>query len=263
MELTALVLLYLCVGCAAFFFAPLGLGGGLLFVPILHYVAGWEIGQVTLLTSLILTAVVSWASGYRHKKEGLWNPELTKSALIGAIPGAIIGAIIVSLIGDNLDLAFKLVSLLMIGYAIKRMRKRLKPNENLDDNETELNNSMIGLGSSIGGMTSAFLAVGGGAIYIPVLDKFSNASTREIVGSSYGIMMWTVPIVILTHALLFSGPWHDIGVILTLPIIVFAMANFGAKFGLKLSDTTVIKVFLSIILIVFIRYVIDLTSYLN
>ena len=30
-------------------------------------------------------------------------------------------------------------------------------------------------------MTSAFLAVGGGAIYIPVLDRFSTASTREIV----------------------------------------------------------------------------------
>ena len=56
MEPISIVLLFILVGFAAFFFAPLGLGGGLLFVPILHYVAGWEITPVTLLTSLILTA---------------------------------------------------------------------------------------------------------------------------------------------------------------------------------------------------------------
>ena len=251
------------MGLAALFFAPLGLGGGLLFVPILHYVAGWEIDQVTLLTSLTLTAVVSWASGYRHKKEGLWNQDLTKFALYGAIPGAILGAIIVSLMDENLDLAFKLVSLLMIGYAIIRMRKRLYPIADTDDSENTLNKSMLGFGSGIGGMTSAFLAVGGGAIYIPVLDRFSNASTREIVGTSYGIMMWTVPIVIITHALLFNGDWRNIGIIMTMPIVVFIMANIGAKFGFKLSDSTVIKVFLGIISIVFIRYIIDLISYLN
>jgi len=254
--------MFILVGFAAFFFAPLGLGGGLLFVPILHYVAGWEITPVTLLTSLILTAAVSWGSGIKHRAEGLYDDKLTKIALYGAIPGALIGAFMVNLMENNLDFAFKVVSLAMLAYAIIRMRKRLTKEEMSQDVEGSENPGMITLGSGLGGMTSAFLAVGGGAIYIPVLDRFSTASTREIVGASYGIMMWTVPIVIIAHAVLFNGEWHDLWVILTLPICVFVMANLGAKFGFRLKDKTIISTFLVVILVVFIRYCIDLSGYL-
>ncbi len=262
MEPFSIILLFLLVGFAAFFFAPLGLGGGLLFVPILHYVAGWEITPVTLLTSLILTAVVSWASGMRHRSEGYYDDDLTKTGLYGAIPGALIGVFLVNIMGDNLDFAFKIVSLLMLAYAIFRMRNRLVREQGLETADDEQNPSMITLGSGLGGMTSAFLAVGGGAIYIPVLDKFSTANTREIVGSSYGIMMWTVPIVIIAHALLFNGTWHDLWIILTLPICVFFMATIGAKYGFKLKDKTIISTFLVVVFVVFIRYCMDLSSYL-
>lgn len=262
MEPISIILLFILVGLAAFFFAPLGLGGGLLFVPILHYVAGWEITPVTLLTSLILTAAVSWASGIKHRNEGLYDDELTKIALYGAIPGALIGAFLVNIMENNLDFAFKVVSLAMLAYAMVRMRNRLIQEELSQDVEESQNRGMITLGSGLGGMTSAFLAVGGGAIYIPVLDRFSTASTREIVGASYGIMMWTVPIVIIAHAALFNGEWHDLWVIFTLPICVFVMANLGAKFGFKLKDKTIISTFLVVVLVVFFRYCIDLSGYL-
>ena len=36
----ALLVVLLAVLLTAFMFAPLGLGGGMLFVPILHYLAG-------------------------------------------------------------------------------------------------------------------------------------------------------------------------------------------------------------------------------
>jgi len=157
---------------------------------------------------------------------------------------------LVTIMENNLDFAFKVVSLGMLAYAIIRMRKRLTREEVSQDVEELQNRGMITLGSGLGGMTSAFLAVGGGAIYIPVLDRFSTASTREIVGASYGIMMWTVPIVIIAHAVLFNGEWHDLWVIFTLPICVFVMANLGAKFGFKLKDKTIISTFLVVVLVV-------------
>ena len=43
----------------AFLFAPLGLGGGMLFVPILHYLADWPLDTATLAVSLLLTLSVS------------------------------------------------------------------------------------------------------------------------------------------------------------------------------------------------------------
>ena len=39
------LLIIIGIGLISFLFAPLGLGGGILYVPLLHYVGGWEIDQ--------------------------------------------------------------------------------------------------------------------------------------------------------------------------------------------------------------------------
>ena len=52
----------------AFMFAPVGMGGGMLFVPLLHYVADWPIDGTLLAVSLTLTWTVSIGSGLRHRR---------------------------------------------------------------------------------------------------------------------------------------------------------------------------------------------------
>ena len=49
----ALVVVLIAVLLTAFLFAPLGLGGGMLFVPILHYLADWPLDTATLVVSLL------------------------------------------------------------------------------------------------------------------------------------------------------------------------------------------------------------------
>ena len=51
MEPLAIALILL----VALLFSPLGLGGGVLYVPILHYVAGW-----TLVESLLASLTLVW-----------------------------------------------------------------------------------------------------------------------------------------------------------------------------------------------------------
>ena len=102
----------------AFMFAPVGLGGGMLFVPLLHYLAGWPIDGTLLAVSLSLTWVVSIGSGLRHRREGHHHPEATASVLYGAIVGALIGVAIVVALGDGLDTVFKLLSIVMLVWAL-------------------------------------------------------------------------------------------------------------------------------------------------
>ena len=64
------VLVMLGVFVIAFAFAPLGLGGGMLFVPLLHYALKQPIDGTTLAISLALTWAVSIGSGARHRREG-------------------------------------------------------------------------------------------------------------------------------------------------------------------------------------------------
>ena len=93
------------IGCGiiGFLFAPLGLGGGLLFAPLLHYGLNWEIDGALLIVSLGLSATVSFGSGLRHRKEGHISDDSLKKCLWAAIPGAIVGVIIVVLIRDSFD----------------------------------------------------------------------------------------------------------------------------------------------------------------
>ena len=70
MDAVTMALVILGSGFIGFLFAPLGIGGGLLFAPLLHYGLGWEINGALLIVSLVLSATVAWGSGLRHRKEG-------------------------------------------------------------------------------------------------------------------------------------------------------------------------------------------------
>ena len=91
-----------------FLFAPLGLGGGLLFVLILHYVVGWPLDSATLVISLLLTGCVSYGSGLVHHREGLVDIGRIRLGAPSALIGCVIGAIIVNMLGNSLDVVFKI-----------------------------------------------------------------------------------------------------------------------------------------------------------
>ncbi len=253
----------------AFTFAPIGMGGGMLFVPLLHYGAGWAIDGRTIAVSLMLTAVVSYGSGIAHRREGFVDDAVVKIGLLGAVPGALIGVVIVSAIGSHLDLVFKTASLLMIMWAIRKTIHQMRSSsskQNPASCEKEIQILPLRIGAAIGGTLSSVLAIGAGVIYIPILRTFAHLSPRDAVGSSLHFMMVVIPISILTHLAFlpeqtmneFVGEWRFI---LGLGAVCFLGARSGALFGIKrLSEQRIMQMFLAIIIVVALRYVLDLTS---
>ena len=242
-----------------FLFAPLGLGGGLLFVPILHYVVGWPLDPATIVISLLLTGCVSYGSGLVHHREGLVDIGRIRLGAPSALIGCVVGAIIVNMLGNSLDVVFKILALSIIIWAIVKTSRRISTgriqNEGGDTRDLEL---MIGTG--FGGMASSVLAIGAGAIYIPVLNQFGGLESRKAIGTSLGLMMVVVPVSVLTHGLLFEGIWPNLRYIFGLPIAVVFGSIIGAKIGLNLSEKTVLSGFVLVLSIVLIRYLIDLIS---
>jgi len=110
----------------AFTFAPVGMGGGLIFVPLLHYVGGWTIDGALIAVSLSLTAVVSYGSGLAHRKKGHVSDAAVKSGLVGAVPAALLGVAIVLGLGSDLDLVFKLLSTIMLVWSLRKTLKKLR-----------------------------------------------------------------------------------------------------------------------------------------
>jgi len=263
MDAATMVLVLIGSGFIGFLFAPLGLGGGLLFAPLLHYGLGWEIDGALLIVSLGLSATVAWGSGLRHRKEGHVSDERFKQSLWGALPGAIIGVLIVASMSGSFDLLFKGLSLIFITWAII---KTLRSKTNSVDDEREPNIIPLRAGVASGGLLSSVLAIGAGAIYVPVLRAYGGLESRKAIGTSLHIMMVVLPISILTHFVALDSSQVDVLssnllLILSLPIVVVIAANLGARFGIaKVSEQRIMQLFVVVLIVIGIRYILDLSS---
>lgn len=241
----------------AVLFAPLGLGGGMLFVPILLYIGGWEVNSSTFVMSLTLTLCVSIGSGWVHHKEGLVDRALIRSAAPPAMVGAVLGAVVVQQLGAALDPVFKTLAMLLVGWACVKTWRRVR-GTTLRREAGEVRHLPLRVGTGFGGTASAVLAIGAGAVYIPVLTQFGGVSDRKAIGTSLGIMVMVVPVAVVMHASLFVGDWPPMWQMLAAPLAVVIGAVAGAKIGLRLSDAVILRVFFGLLLIIFARYAMDL-----
>ena len=263
MDAVTMAVVVLGSGFIGFLFAPLGLGGGLLFAPLLHYGLGWDIDGALLIVSLGLSATVSWGSGLRHRKEGHVSDVRFKQSLVGALPGAIIGVVIVASLSGSFDVFFKTLSLGFVTWAII---KTLRSKNNQTEQNSEPNMLPLRVGVASGGLLSSVLAIGAGAIYVPVLRTYGGLESRKAIGTSLHIMMVVLPISILTHFVALDQSQVDVlasnlWLILSLPIVVIVAANLGARFGLaKVSEQRIMQLFVAVLLVIGIRYVLDLSS---
>ena len=256
----------------AFVFAPVGLGGGMLFVPLLHYIGNWPIDGTLLAVSLVLTWAVSIGSGLKHQKEGFVHAAAANSARYGAVMGALIGVGIVVALGDRLDGVFKMLSIVMLVWALNRTwkkRKRGGPLEEHDGKVGDIRHLQLRVGSSIGGALSAVLGIGAGVIYVPVLQQQAGLGPRTAIASSLSIMMVVVPVAIATLLLtapeglveeLRTQPWW----LYLLPLLAVGGATAGAKFGIeRISKENIMNIFMALVAIVLVRYVLDVLSLTN
>jgi len=263
MDVVTIAMVLLGSGFIGFLFAPLALGGGLLFAPLLHYGLGWNIDGALLIVSLGLSATVAWGSGLRHRKEGHVSDERFKQSLLGALPGAIIGVIIVASLSGSFDVIFKSLSLVFVTWAvIKTLRS--KPSQTAGEKEPNMLPLRAGVAS--GGLLSSVLAIGAGAIYVPVLRAYGGLESRKAIGTSLHIMMVVLPISVMTHFVALNSTQREVLeshllLILTLPIVVIIAANLGARFGIaKISEQRIMHLFVAVLLVIGVRYVLDLTS---
>ena len=257
----ALLVVLFAVLLTAFLFAPLGLGGGMLFVPILHYVAGWPLDTATLVVSLLLTLSVSLGSGAVHHREGLVDAPSVRRLAPFAMMGAAGGAVVVHVLGDALDPVFKTLALALVAWACIKVGRRVRHGTSEKDGG-EIRPVALRVGAGFGGGASAVLAIGAGAIYIPVLNQFGGLPSRRAIGTSLGLMMLVVPVAIVVHAGLHSGAWPETWALVLLPGAALCGAVLGARVGLTLPDHIILRVFLGLLVVIAVRYTVDLVGHL-
>jgi len=245
------VILYLLTGATAGVSAGLlGIGGGLIIVPILFFifssqpVASEHVMHMALATSLATIIVTSISSARAHHKRGavLWPIvfNLSPGIIIGALLGGMLAS---SLASDTLRPVFGVFEFMVAIHLLVNYKPGLHTI------------SISGIKSLTGGVViggiSSFVGVGGGTLTVPFL-LWHNIAIRNAVANSAACGF---PIAVAGTAAYIVSGWnieglstHTLGYV-NVPafamIIITSMltAPIGARLAHQLPETTLRIVF--------------------
>ena len=253
----------------AFMFAPLGLGGGFLFVPTLYFILGWEL-QLSIVCSLILVWFVSIGSRRAHDEGGYTVAGVGRKGRVVAIFGAIIGALtadqIITELGDSI---IKILAIFLLGLVIYRGIKKLIEEKYNHSQEEEISVEGVllykyKLGCLAGGLSAGLIGIGGGVIFTMLNRIVLGLGPHKAAGTSYLIVMRVVPVAIISHLLFNPSLIDEISkfdtLALALPLIVLVTAWAGAKTAIRMLPQNVLTYpYLLAVSISLLRYLMDLT----
>lgn len=264
-------LLYLLTGAFAGFSAGLlGIGGGLIIVPILYFIfssQGYDqqhVMHMALATSLATIIVTSISSTYTHNKKHavLWRVVLLLAP--GICLGAWFGAIFATHINTVILKSFFGVFELFVAALMFNSAQNHQKNETHEiQRQDTIKPARAFFGGNFIGLLSSIIGIGGGTLTVPFLN-WQNISIKNAIASSaacgfpiavfgtlsYLVSGWSLN---LTPHISDSGltnllPTNTFGYVqlnafLLIALFSFIFAPLGAKASHKLSDINLKKVF--------------------
>jgi len=233
--------LYALVGAIGGILAGLlGIGGGLVIVPMLVFAFPLQgIGQENLMhlalgTSMASIIFTSISSFMAHNKRGsvLWP--VFKSITPGILVGAFLGTYVASAMSTNSLKGFFAVFLYYVAVQMLRGKKP-KPSRQVPGSA-----GMFGVGSGIG-IFSSLVGIGGGTLSVPFL-VWCNVTVHKAIGTAaaiglpialagtagYVINGWNVP----------GTPDYSLGFVYLPALLgIVCVSVLTAPFGVKLAHS--------------------------
>jgi uncharacterized protein len=257
---------YLGVGMIAGVLAGLlGIGGGLIIVPMVVFALTWQgmpgehIMHIALGTSMASIIFTSFSSFWAHHKRGAVHWTIVRRIVPGILTGTFLGACLASIMSTNL---LKCFFVLFIYYVAGQMllKKTPKPLRGLPGTV-----GMFGVGNTIG-VVSSLVGIGGGTLSVPFM-MWCNIAVHEAIGTSAAIGF---PIAIGgTVGYIFNGwnianlPGHSFGFIYFPALAGIVCASMlTAPLGVRLAHSLPVaglkRVFAVLLLIVGTRMLVSL-----
>lgn len=172
---------------AGFLSGFLGIGGGVIVVPILFNYLYGKVDDVFLVVSTVSLGVVLVAASkasYHYIKRGKYYKQALIPVGLGALTGPILGNLLCGLVCDmNRILFFSAITAIL---AVRLMAGKDEENE---EKVPDFNKPKLFLFGVIMGMISAMTGTGGGFILVPLLVIFLKFNPKKAVGVSSIVMI--------------------------------------------------------------------------
>lgn len=185
MELLILFILGIIAGIVAGLF---GLGGGILFTPILFVVfsnAGISNPVVlTIATSLFCTFIAAAGSSIRqyHQRNFYWKEGL-KVGLMGAI-GVSVGKLVITSPYYSQQEFVIFFSLLLFYVAYMFYRRGSKKIGDVDRDTVPVTLKQASVTGGVGGFVAALAGIGGGGVMVPLMNLYYGKNFQKSVSIS-------------------------------------------------------------------------------
>ena len=239
-ELALLALLVLVTGGVAGVLAGLlGVGGGIVIVPVLYWVLdGLDFPEATAMTVAVATSLAtiiptSIASARAHRAKGNLDAALFRRWAPPMVAGALAGGLLSFVLdGRDLTLVFGVVALLVaVNMAIPRT---LVLGQALPASRAAQGAMAGGIG-----LFSALMGIGGGTLTVPTLSMFAVPTHRAVgTAAAFGLVI-AVPGVL---GFVLSGlgaplrpPWSLGYVNLPAAALIVPMTVLAAPWGARLA----------------------------
>jgi uncharacterized membrane protein YfcA len=266
-DLVLLMLQAFLIFAVAFIYANLGLGGGLLFVPILLS-TGVASKDIAVPISLTLTIATAASSVINHHRHGLVDFRLGRYLVAGALLGAAVGTFFTLVVLDEKTFkAFFAGVLLLFGayMVLDWVRNRRSIDEDDDSLLTPPRLAATAGATAGSGFLSGSMGIGGGLLNVPLLVYVLGRKTRKAIGTSSLLIIPTAAVGFVAYlgglALRPSGfAWPDAYILIPLLMpVVFVGAYLGSRWGLaKLKTRSVALIFIIVLFIAAGKLLLDL-----
>jgi len=246
----------------------LGVGGGIIFIPVFEWIFrqkgldGEELVRMMLANSFLAILFSGITSSYKHQKMGTFYP---KEIITIAIPAMVFGAgksyFIYSLSWYK-DVYFQLVFVIVIVVTLWRLSVSGKKEAQPELPYSLVKYGFIGVAT---GLISAFSGLGGGVAMIPLLTLVLRQDMRKAAGISIGV----IPIMILPMLVVyasqipttcFTGSVGYLQFLIVLPVVIgiFIGSPLGVAIAKRIKSNQLKLIFALLLVVIGIKYIYQL-----
>ncbi len=216
---------------AGTFGALVGLGGGIILVPVLSL---WLGLPITVAVGVSLVCVIATSSGAAaiYVQQRLTDMRLGMLLELASSAGAVTGALIVPFLPPALIKG--LFGVFLLYSAVLMVRNRAAEKEGASTTDYQVRNYPLGLGVSYAaGNVSAILGIGGGPIKVPLMNVWMGVPLRVAAATSNFLMGVTAA---ASAILYYSRGDVYVAVAAPLSVGVFAGAFLGSWLAKRLHS---------------------------